>query len=108
MYLCLRHRHYITQLNKEHIDIWQGLHALFWLSNYVASLHLAVAPQSGTKDQFYFPVYYITLNSNCEARRVSKNLKTIVEDTVGSKNKCMGNLSVIFLHFKDKIMFKNH
>jgi hypothetical protein len=26
--------------------------ALFWLSNYVASHNLAVAPQSGAKDQY--------------------------------------------------------
>jgi hypothetical protein len=35
---------------------------LFWLSSYVASCHLAVAPQSGAKDQLYITVYYITLN----------------------------------------------
>jgi hypothetical protein len=40
-------------------------------------MHLAVAPQSGAKDQFYFTVYYITLNSNCEAQRVSKKLKKL-------------------------------
>jgi hypothetical protein len=28
----------------------------------------------------FFTVYYITLNSNCEAQRACKNLKTIVED----------------------------
>jgi hypothetical protein len=55
------------------------------LSSYVASHHLAVAPQSGAKDQFYCTVYYITLNSNCEAQKVSKNLKQIVEDRVNSK-----------------------
>jgi hypothetical protein len=32
-------------------------------------------PQSGAKEQFYFAVYYITLNSNCEAQRAFKNLK---------------------------------
>jgi hypothetical protein len=37
------------------------------LSSYATSHHLALAPQSGAKDQFYFAVYYITLNSNCEA-----------------------------------------
>jgi hypothetical protein len=49
-------------------------HALFWLSGYVASHRLVVAPQSGAKDQFYCS-FNIALNSNCEAREVSKNLK---------------------------------
>jgi hypothetical protein len=39
-----------------------------------------VAPQSGAKQYFYCSVYYITLNSNCEAQRASKNLKKVVED----------------------------
>ncbi len=51
------------------------LPALFWLSIYVASHHLAVVPQSGAKDQFYCIVSYITLNPNCEAQGLSKNLK---------------------------------
>jgi hypothetical protein len=41
---------------------------LFCLSSYVASHLLAVATQSGAKEQFYFTVYYIALNSNCEAQ----------------------------------------
>jgi hypothetical protein len=45
------------------------------LSSYVASHHLAVAPQSGAKQIFYCTVYYIALNSNCKAPGVSKNLK---------------------------------
>jgi hypothetical protein len=44
-----------------------------------------VAPQSGAKQIFYCTVYYITLNSNYEAQRASKNLKKIVEDKVGSQ-----------------------
>jgi hypothetical protein len=32
-------------------------------------------PQSDAKDQFYWSIFYITLNSNCEAKSVSKNLK---------------------------------
>jgi hypothetical protein len=36
-----------------------------------------VAPQSGAKEKKYCTVYYITLNSNCEAHGVSKNLKNI-------------------------------
>ena len=59
--------------------------ALFWLSSYVASHCIAVAPQSGAKQIFYCTVYYITLNSNCEAQRASKNLKKIVVDRVGSQ-----------------------
>jgi hypothetical protein len=47
--------------------------ALFWLSSYVTSHHLAVVPQSGAKDQFYCSVGNITLNSHCEAQGVSKN-----------------------------------
>jgi hypothetical protein len=42
------------------------------MSSYVASHHLTVVPQSGAKDQFNCPVYYITLYLNCEAQRVSK------------------------------------
>jgi hypothetical protein len=44
-----------------------------FLSSYVASHCLAVVPQSGAKLQLYCTVYYITLNSNCEAQRASKN-----------------------------------
>jgi hypothetical protein len=49
------------------------IHALFWLSSYVASHCFSVAQQSGAKEQFYCTVYCITLNSNCEAERLSKN-----------------------------------
>jgi hypothetical protein len=41
------------------------------MNSYVASHHLAES-ESGAKDQFYHTVYYSTLNSNCEAQRVSK------------------------------------
>jgi hypothetical protein len=44
-----------------------------------------VAPQSGAKQIFYCTVYHITLNSNCEAQKASKNLKKIVEDGVRSQ-----------------------
>jgi hypothetical protein len=44
-----------------------------------------VAPQSGAKEFFYCTVYDITLNSNCEAQRGSKNLKKNVEDRVRSQ-----------------------
>ncbi len=39
--------------------------------------HLAVAQQSGAKDQLYFSANYITSNSNCEAQRVSKMFENI-------------------------------
>jgi hypothetical protein len=61
---------------------WRARPALFWLSSYVASNHLAVASQSGEKYQFYCNVYYKTFNSNCEAQRVSKNKKKTAEDRV--------------------------
>jgi len=51
--------------------------ALFWLSNYVASHCLAVAPQSGANEKFSRSVYSISINSSCEAQRASKNLKKI-------------------------------
>jgi hypothetical protein len=38
-----------------------------------------VAPQSGTKDQLYGTIYYTTLNSNCEAWIVFKNLKKLLK-----------------------------
>ncbi len=44
-----------------------------------------MVPQSGAKQNFYWTFYNITLNSNCEAQRASKNVKEIVEDTVGSQ-----------------------
>jgi hypothetical protein len=76
--------------NVPHIDIREyidfssrSLPALFWLSSYVTSHYLAVAPQSGAKQNSYCTVYYITLDPSCEARRASKNLKKIVEVRVG-------------------------
>jgi len=59
-----------------------------------------VGPQSGAKQIFYCTVYYITLNSNCEAQREPKNLKINVDDRVQSqKKKCISDLSVNFLIF---------
>ncbi len=52
---------------------------------WVFMLPLAVALQSGAKDQFYCTVYYKTLTSDCETRGVSKNWKN-VEDRVWSQN----------------------
>jgi hypothetical protein len=49
---------------------WRGLPALFWLISYVTSHHLFVVPQSGAKDQFYGTVYYVALNSNCDAQSI--------------------------------------
>jgi hypothetical protein len=46
---------------------------------------MAVAPLSGVKQIFYCTVYYIILNSNCEAQRASKNLKKIAVVRVGSQ-----------------------
>jgi hypothetical protein len=34
-----------------------------------------MVPLSGAKEKIYCTVYYITLNSNCEAQRAFKNLK---------------------------------
>ncbi len=66
---------------REYIDcLLAGQPALFWLISYVAGHCLSVAPQSGAKQIFYCTVYYITLNSNCEAQRTCKNSKKIVED----------------------------
>jgi hypothetical protein len=75
---------------REYIDCSLAQPAtLFWLSSYVAGRHLAVAPLSGVKQIFYCTVYYITLNSNCEAQRASKNwgkncsrLELVVENNV--------------------------
>ncbi len=55
-------------------------------------------PQSIAKENFYCALYYITLNSNCEAQRASKDFFN-VEERVKSQNKCMSDLHVIFLFF---------
>ncbi len=39
-------------------------------------------PNWTVNKKIFCTVYYITLNSNCEAQRASKNLKEIVEDRV--------------------------
>ncbi len=66
--------------------------AMFWLSRYVASHHLAVAPQSNFKDQFYFTAYYTTFNWNCEAQRIKKNGKML-------RLKAKINARVIWVYF---------
>jgi hypothetical protein len=45
-----------------------------------------MAPQSGANNFFYCTVYYITLNSNCEAQRASKNLKKMPKIELEAKN----------------------
>jgi hypothetical protein len=45
-----------------------------------------VAPQSGANEFFYCTVYYITLNSNCEAQRAFKNLKKMWKIEFKAKN----------------------
>ena len=45
----------------------------------------------------YCTIYYITLNSNCEAQRASKNLKKKLENGVRSQ---MSDLTVNFSLFK--------
>jgi hypothetical protein len=43
--------------------------------------------QSGAKDKFYCTVvYFITLNSNCDVQRASKNFGENVKDEVKSQN----------------------
>ncbi len=59
-----------------------------------------MAPLSGAKQIFYCTVYYITLNSNCEAQRASKNLKKIVVDRVSSQKQCISDFSINFQLFK--------
>ncbi len=54
---------------------------MFYLSSYAAGCQLPVAPQLGAKNQ----VKKITIGSNCNAGRVFKNLRKIVEDRVKSK-----------------------
>jgi hypothetical protein len=65
-----------------------------------------VVPQSGAKDHFYCTVYYITLNYNCKAWGVSKNLKKIVEDRVRSQKLMQGDLSVIVYILGRKLCLK--
>ncbi len=40
---------------------WRGPPDLFWLSSYIASHCLSVAPQSGAKYQFYCLMQYFKL-----------------------------------------------
>jgi hypothetical protein len=45
-----------------------------------------MAPQTVAKGNIYCTVYYITLNSNCDAQRAFKNLIEVVEDRIRSQN----------------------
>ena len=76
---------------------------------YDASHCLDVPPQSGAKQFFYCTVYNITLNSNCEAQRASKNLKKcrISEELEAKKNAWVIWVS-IFYFLKEKNVFKCH
>jgi hypothetical protein len=62
-----------------------SLHALVWLSSYVAIHPLAFLSQSGEKDLFHCTVYNITLDYNCEAQKVSKKTKNMQK--IGSEAK---------------------
>jgi hypothetical protein len=48
-----------------------------FLSSNITSHCLAVAPQSGAKQNFYCTINYKTLNSNCVAQRAFKKLQKI-------------------------------
>ncbi len=65
-----------------------------------------MAPQSGTKDQFYRTFYYITLKPICVSQKESKKLKLNVEE-LEAKNYRWVILASKFLFFKVKIMFKS-
>ncbi len=51
---------------------WHGPPALCWLSSYVASHRLAMAPQSSAKDKSYSYVYNITLNLNLNLQSLER------------------------------------
>jgi hypothetical protein len=77
------------------------------LSSYVASHRLAVAPQSGAK-QKNCTVYYITLNSNCDTQRASKNLiKKLYKIELEAKINAQVIRVYFFYFLKEKIMFKS-
>jgi hypothetical protein len=70
-----------------------NLPLLPWLTRHVLTIGMACVGKCfeskiskptklDCKQNFYCAIYYITLNSNCEAQRASKNLKKIVEDRV--------------------------
>jgi len=65
------------------------------VEQYYCQSLLSYGNTTGFKNQFYCTAYYIMLNSFCEAQRVSKNLKIIVEDTVRNQN----NAWVIWVYF---------
>jgi len=61
------------QLRIDSLLIGMPLPAFYRLSTYVAPCNLTVVPQSSAKHQFHGTCCYKTLNSNCEAQRVSNN-----------------------------------
>jgi hypothetical protein len=65
-------KNHLSHKHKRQTAQWHGTPAVFWLSSYVESHHF-VALLSGTKDQFYCTVYFITLNQTWGSKRVSKN-----------------------------------
>jgi len=80
---------------------------LLWLSSYVASHCLALAPLR-CKRKKYCTVNYINSNLNCESQRIYKKIEKIVEDRVRIQNQCMSDLRVNYFIFKEKIVFKSH
>jgi len=76
---CSGHRH------KRKHRLLHSPPALFWLSSYVTSHYLAVVPQSGAKEKLYCSVYYITLNSHCEAQEHLKIWKKLWKVELGAK-----------------------
>jgi hypothetical protein len=52
----------MSHINKTKNVVTMSIFELNHCSSYVASHHLAVAPQSGAKDQIYCKVYNITFN----------------------------------------------
>ncbi len=97
--VCFTHRH--KRIHRLLIGM-ACLPCFSWV--VVTSHHLAVASQSGAKDQFYCSLYYIILNWNCETQGVSKK---IVEDRVTSQNWCLGNLSAFFSFLSRKLCLKS-
>ncbi len=73
----------------------------------IHSFDIKSAIEKTAMQKIYCSVYYITLNSNCEAQRAHKNLKKIVEYRARSQNERFEcNFFLLFL--KEKIVFKHH
>jgi hypothetical protein len=76
----------IVLVNMLSVDIFERCFAVFVLNSHVVVIPPATPRQSGAKTQIYCTIYYITLNSICEAQRVSKNLSQIVKDRDRGQN----------------------